>query len=79
LVSHRTGDLLRIATGGTGQLPSGALHPDLVDRPTREVCATAADALQMCIRAMDYCPHPPSGSIRGVRIKDALWVEFKIS
>lgn len=56
LVSHRTGDLLRIATGGTGVLPGGALHPDLVERLTTEVCEAASDVLQMCIRALDYCP-----------------------
>ena len=28
----RTVDLLRIYTGGTGVLPSGAIHPDLVHR-----------------------------------------------
>ena len=32
----RVADLLRIATGGTGVLPAGAVHPDLVnDSPTR--------------------------------------------
>jgi hypothetical protein len=56
LVTHRTGDLLQIATGGTGVLPGGALHPVLVDRLTKEVCVTASDVLQMCIRALDYCP-----------------------
>ena len=56
IVTYRTGDLLRIATGGTGILPGGALHPDLVNRLTQEVCETAADVLQMCIRALDYCP-----------------------
>jgi hypothetical protein len=56
VVTHRTQDLLRIATGGTGVLGSGALHPDLVQRLTEEVCEAAADILQMCIRALDYCP-----------------------
>jgi Subtilase family len=56
IVAYRAGDLLRIATGGTGVLPTGALHPDLVNRLTEEVCETAADVLQMCIRALDYCP-----------------------
>ena len=56
IVAHRTSDLLRIATGGSGELPGGALHPDLVNRLMQEVCETAADVLQMCIRALDYCP-----------------------
>lgn len=56
IVERRTADLVRIATGGTGVLPEGALHPDLVDRLTRETCAVAGQVLRMCIRALDYCP-----------------------
>lgn len=56
VVARRTADLVRIATGGTGELPAGALHPDLVARLSTETCETAADFLQMCIRALDYCP-----------------------
>lgn len=56
VVSRRTADLIRIATGGTGELPSGALHPDLVNRLATETCETAGYFLQMCIRALDYCP-----------------------
>ncbi len=53
---HRTADLLRIATGGTGILPQGAIHPDLVNRLAEEAAATAQRILSMCIRALDYCP-----------------------
>ncbi|WP_431858099.1 S8 family serine peptidase [Azospirillum sp.] len=56
IVDHRTADLIRIATGGTGVLPEGALHPDLVGRLTDEACKTARHVLRMCIRALDYCP-----------------------
>ncbi|WP_372394251.1 S8 family serine peptidase [Azospirillum sp. HJ39] len=56
IVDHRTADLIRIATGGTGVLPEGALHPDLVGRLTEEACKTARHVLRMCIRALDYCP-----------------------
>ncbi len=52
----RIADLMRIATGGSGLLPPGDLHPDLVARLAREAAKTADHLLQMCIRALDYCP-----------------------
>ena len=56
IVDRRTADLVRIATSGTGILPKGALHPDLVNRLTDETCKAAKHVLHMCIRALDYCP-----------------------
>jgi hypothetical protein len=52
----RVADLLRIYTGGTGVLPSGAIHPDLVNRLAREASKSAGHVLNMCIRALDYSP-----------------------
>jgi hypothetical protein len=52
----RIADLLRIATGGTGVLPAGELHPDLVEWLAREAAKTAGHILQICIRALDFCP-----------------------
>ena len=52
----RIADLLRIATGGTGVLPHGELHPDLVNRLAGEAPVAAGHVLNMCIRALDYCP-----------------------
>lgn len=58
LVIYRStiADLLRIATGGTGTLPPGRLHPDLVARVTREAVKTADRFLAMVVRAFDFMP-----------------------
>jgi hypothetical protein len=52
----RVADLQRLATGGTGVLPEGSLHPDLVNRMAKEANKTAGHILNMCVRALDYCP-----------------------
>ncbi len=56
IYKSRIADLLRIATGGTGVLPQGDIHPDLAERMAREASNTASHILNMCIRALDYCP-----------------------
>lgn len=56
IVERRTADLVRLATGGSGVLPEGALHPDLVERLTDETTRSARHVLGMCIRALDYFP-----------------------
>lgn len=56
MYKDRTADLLRIASAGTGVLDAGALHPDLVNRLASEAASISGHILQMCIRALDYCP-----------------------
>ena len=56
IVARRTADLIRLATGGTGILGPGELHPDLVERMANETCKAARHILNICIRALDYCP-----------------------
>ena len=53
---RRIRDLVRIATGGSGVLPAGDLHPDLVNRIAAEASRTAQNILTMCIRAIEYLP-----------------------
>ncbi|GAB3219640.1 hypothetical protein J0A67_04820 [Algoriphagus aestuariicola] len=52
----RVADLLRIASNGSGILPLGEIHPDLVKRLSIEASKTASHIMNMCIRALDYCP-----------------------
>lgn len=52
----RVADLFRIATDGTGILPQGNIHPDLVTRLAGEASRTAKHFLGIIIRALDYCP-----------------------
>jgi hypothetical protein len=52
----RSADLIRLATGGTGVLPPGNIPSDLVQRLAKEASKVAAQWLNICIRALDYCP-----------------------
>jgi hypothetical protein len=56
IYENRIADLRRIASGGTGVLGEGELHPDLVNRLAVEAVEAAREVLTMCIRALDYCP-----------------------
>jgi hypothetical protein len=56
IYNSRIADLLRLYTGGTGILPAGAVHPDLIERLSAEAAKTARHVLTMCVRALDYCP-----------------------
>ncbi|HYK22041.1 MAG TPA: hypothetical protein VEV42_14980, partial [Pyrinomonadaceae bacterium] len=74
----RTADLLRIYTGGTGILPEGAIHPDLVRRLAAEASKSAGHVLNMCIRALDYLPPVDvtfGEYLRGIITADADVVE----
>lgn len=56
LYNFRVQDLLRIATQGSGILPRGSIHPDLVKRLAAEAADISSHLLSICIRALDYCP-----------------------
>jgi hypothetical protein len=56
MYNNRVSDLRRLATGGSGVLPEGAIHPDLANRLSSEAVRLAQRVLNMCIRAVDYLP-----------------------
>ena len=47
---------MRLATGGTGVLPEGALSADLLEELSHRASKLAQQFLTVCIRAVDYCP-----------------------
>lgn len=72
----RTRDLVRLASGGSGILPDGDIHPDLVSRLAREVSKTAGHVLTMCIRALDYCP--PVDVTFGDYLRALITADFEV-
>ena len=56
IYTTRVADLRRIATGGTGVLPQGDIHPDLANRFADEAIKVSQRVLTICIRALDYLP-----------------------
>lgn len=56
IYQHKTQDLIRIATNGSGILPQGSINYDLVKRLASEACDIGEHLLHICIRALDYCP-----------------------
>jgi hypothetical protein len=53
---RRTRDLIRIARAGGVQISPDDMHPDLVNRLAETATKTADNFLNICIRALDYCP-----------------------
>ncbi len=70
----RTIDLYRIASEGTGILREGDIHPDLANRLATEAARSAQQILQMCIRAIDYCP--PVGITFGDYLRAVVTADF---
>ena len=56
IYASRCADLIRLATSGSGILPGGEISVDLANRLAGEASKTAEHVLNMCIRALDYCP-----------------------
>lgn len=77
IYQRRIADLVRIATGGTGTLPEGNLHPDLVNRIATEAARTAQSILSMCIRAFEYLP--PVDITFGDFLRALVTADFELS
>lgn len=73
----RTLDLYRIATEGTGVLREGEIHPDLANRLADEAARCANQVLQMCIRAIDYCP--PVGITFGSYLRAIVTADYDLN
>lgn len=56
IYDSRVSDLRRIATGGSGILSPGEIHPDLARRFADEAVKASQRVLNICIRALDYLP-----------------------
>ena len=54
--TRKTARYVRLATGGTGVLPHGEIPADLQSILADEAAELARQFLQICIRAIDYCP-----------------------
>ena len=55
IVERRTEDLIRLATRVQASSPAARCSPTR-QPPDGETCKTAKQVLDMCIRALDYCP-----------------------
>lgn len=52
----RVADLLRLGVAGTASAKVEEFSPDLMERLAKEANKTAGHFLNICIRALDYCP-----------------------
>ena len=56
IYTRKTARYIRLATGGSGVLPPGELSTDLREVLVERATALARQFLNICIRAIDYCP-----------------------
>jgi hypothetical protein len=53
---RKTARFVRLATGGSGVLPPGEMPPDLQEVLAAEATQLARQFLDVCVRAVDFCP-----------------------
>jgi hypothetical protein len=73
----RTADLYRLASEGTGVLRDGDLPTDLASRLAEEAARSAQNVLQMCIRAIDFCP--PVGITFGDYLRAIITADYELN
>ncbi len=56
IYKRRTKRLIKLATGGTGQLGGGSLPAGLKQELVKEAQRIAKQFFAICVRAIDYCP-----------------------
>ena len=56
IVKRRVTPFIRLASGGTGELPPGELPAELLKQIVRITARVAEQFRTICIRAIDYCP-----------------------
>ncbi len=56
IVQRRVQSFMRLGSGGTGVYPEGQLPHELIELVTDEAARVATQFLNICIRAIDYCP-----------------------
>ena len=76
IYKRRTQDLLRLATSGTGVLPAGDISVDLVGRLATEASKVSGQMLNICIRALDYCP--PVDIVLGEYLRALITADFDL-
>ncbi|MET0622740.1 MAG: peptidase M4 [Pyrinomonadaceae bacterium] len=53
---RKTERYVRVATNGSGVLPTGELQPELQALLAEQASALASQFMTICVRAIDYCP-----------------------
>lgn len=67
---------IRLATQGTGVLPAGALDHDLQNVLADKASGLASQFLNICIRAIDYCP--PVGITFGDYLRALITADYDL-
>ncbi len=76
IYTARTRDLMRMAYRGRDIVSPRSLDPDLLGRLAEEARKTAGHVLNVCIRALDYCP--PVDITFGEYLRALITADFEV-